>query len=157
MLGGPLGTLAGNAISIALTGKEGATQDDLLLALQDPASLLKLKETEYNFKIKMAELGIDEQKIDQLDRDSARQRESKLALAGIRDYIPSALAILLTVGFYSVIGCLFFIPIQSTAKEIADIMLGSLGAAWLSMINYYFGSSKGSAEKNKIIHALKNN
>ena len=94
----------------------------------------------------MAQIGIDEQKIAAMDRDSARNREIDL-----KDKTPSFLAFFLTFGFFGVLGLIMFYPIQPSARGVIDIMLGSLGTAWISVIMYYFGSSVGSKIKTQLL------
>jgi len=70
------------------------------------------------------------------DRDSARRR----ALA-CQDKVPAILAILMTLGFFATLGAMMFVPLQESAQGVMDVMLGSLGTAWISCIAYYFGAS----------------
>ena len=116
------------------------------LASATPEQLVELRRMDADYKTKMAELGIDEQKIAAMDRDSARQREMIT-----KDKIPAALALLLTLGFFGVLTLMMLYPIQQSAQGVIDVMLGSLGTAWISVIGYYFGSSYGSQLKTQLL------
>lgn len=49
-----------------------------------------------------------------------------------------------------------FIPIPQANQRFADIILGFLmGTVISTILTYYFGSSKSSSDKNKIIENLK--
>lgn len=149
MVGGPFGAAAGKLVSNVLLGKDIATNEELERAISSasPEQLVELKKVDADYKIKMAELGIDEHKLAVMDRESARQREIKTG-----DKTPNLLAFLLTFGFFGVLSLIIFYPMQESAKSIVDIMLGSLGTAWISVITYYFGSSYGSKIKTDIMN-----
>jgi len=96
----------------------------------------------------MKKLGIDRDKLEMMDRDSARAREVAMARAGMRDWTTPILSMVVTVGFFALLICIFFYPIEGSMKSIAEVMIGSLGTAWLMIIAYYFGSSLGSRKKD---------
>lgn len=148
MVGGPFGAAAGKLLGEFLLGDEGASDADIEKALSSasPETLVKLRKIDADYKTKMAALGIDEQKIAAMDRDSARNRE-----ISVRDRIPAILAITLTAGFFGVLFGMMYFPIQQDSKSVIDIMLGSLGTAWISSITYYFGSSYGSQIKTQLM------
>ena len=148
MIGGPFGGAVGVMLGKALLGNENATEDEIALALgkATPEQLVKLRGIDADYKAKMAQLGIDEQKIHALDRASARDMGVK---SGTN--IPAVLAVFLTLGFFGILLCLMFTHIQAESRQIINIMLGSLGTAWISVITYYFGSSVGSHEKTKLL------
>ena len=152
-LGGSLGGAAASTIANAICGKPEATEKEIYASLQSPESLLKLKEAENAFVIKLKELGIDEMKLEAMDRDSARLREAEMAKSGNRDYTTSILAVCLTFGFFGMLITLMFFGshIPQTILSVIEILLGALATAFISIINYYFGSSKSSGEKNKMI------
>jgi len=58
-----------------------------------------------------------------------------------QDKVPAILAILTTLGFFATLGSIMFIPMQENSKGVMDVMLGSLGTAWISCIAYYFGAN----------------
>ncbi len=153
---GPLGATAVTAIEsvfgLHATGDLPARQDAVSAAISGaaPETLLALKKADQDFQAHMAELGFaDTEALTKLgadDRDSARKRE-----IAVRDATPKMLAIGVTVGFF---GLLFYVAawsVPATSKDLLNIMLGSLGTAWVSIVTYYFGSSSGSARKSELL------
>jgi len=67
-----------------------------------------------------------------------------------KSWIPSALSIGVTLGFFGILFGLMYGKIEH-APQI-DIMLGSLGTAWTGIIAFYFGSSAGSQAKDDLLH-----
>lgn len=148
MIGGPFGAAAGKLVGQVLLGNENASEAEIekALASATPEQLVELRRVDADYKTKMAELGIDEQKIAAMDRDSARQREMVT-----KDKIPAVLALLLTFGFFGVLAMMMLYPIQQGTQGVIEVMLGSLGTAWISVITYYFGSSYGSQIKTQLL------
>jgi len=148
MIGGPFGAAAGKLVGQVLLGNEDASEAEIekALAQATPEQLVELRRVDADYKTKMAELGIDEQKIAAMDRDSARQREMVT-----KDKIPAVLALLLTFGFFGVLAMMMLYPIQQGTQGVIEVMLGSLGTAWISVITYYFGSSYGSQIKTQLL------
>lgn len=148
MIGGPIGASALQALGAALLGNESATEEDIERALSaaSPDALVEIRKIDAEFKEKMVQVGLDEKKIASLDRDSARKREVESG-----DKIPAILSILLTFGFFGVLLMVMMYPITHSQRAVVDIMLGSLGTAWISVVTYYFGSSHGSSVKTSII------
>jgi hypothetical protein len=97
-------------------------------------------------KIKSAdnELMLELYRLDVTDRDSAR----KLALV---DNTPKVLSYVITFGFFGmlILNSINYLP--SVNESVMNIMIGSLGTAWVSIVNYYFGSSLGSRNKNELL------
>jgi hypothetical protein len=136
-VGGPFGTIAGVAISAALgTSSDKDTEAALLAATPD--QLVALKKAEQEFTARMRELDISEEKLYFDDVSSARDRES-----AVKDRTPQILAYGTTAGFFSILLWMLF---NGAPKEsdVLMVMLGALGTAWTSIVNYYFGSSIGA-------------
>lgn len=153
-LGGPLGGVAGLALAKVLGVPEGPGLDDSALAAAvqgaSPDQLLALKKADQDFALQMQKLGFENlealEAIAAGDRASARDREIKT-----RDWTPKALAIGITLGFFGLLGFLLKTEPPPGSRDILNIMLGSLGSAWIGVVTYYFGSSAGSARKDEIL------
>ncbi len=65
--------------------------------------------------------------------------------------IPLFLAISTTMGFFALLGDILFREIPSGSKDISFTMLGAVATAWGSLIQYFFGSSAGSARKTDML------
>lgn len=146
-LGGPLGGMAASLVSRALLGKETASEAELEEAVANatPEQLLALKQAEYDFRARLEELGIKKEEISAEDRSSARKREIAL-----KDKTPMVLAYLLTVGFFALIAFYGFYDIPPENRPILNVLIGVLGAGFTGIIQYYFGSSAGSARKTEM-------
>lgn len=150
-LGGPLAGTAASILGASLLGKSDASEAEVaeVIASGHPDTLARLREIDAQFKTRMEELGIDLERINQADRASARERETKL-----QDWTPRILATLVTLGFFGTLAWIITAGLPPTGGEAVLIMLGSLGTAWTQIVAYYYGSSAGSAEKNQMIAQL---
>lgn len=144
-IAGPLGGLAGRALSDALGLPTGSKDADVVKALQNatPDQLLAIRKADQEFQVRMQELGIEAEKLVNDDRASARARE-----AAVKDKTPMVLALLVTMGFFGCLGYMLTNGAPQEGKDALLIMLGSLGTAWTGVIAYYFGSSASSRAKD---------
>lgn len=62
-----------------------------------------------------------------------------------------ALAIIITLGILADIIILMKWTVPGENKDALYLILGSLVAAFGTVVNYFFGSSKGSSDKNELI------
>ncbi|MDI9350257.1 MAG: hypothetical protein QM537_09695 [Candidatus Symbiobacter sp.] len=147
-LGGPLAGMAVKALSSALLGKSDGTEAEVAQAVAagGPEMLIKFKQIEAEFQQHMADVGVDLEKIAARDRSDARARE-----IAVKDKTPHILAYAVTVGFFAMLLVMSFVDISVNNRDLLNIMLGALGAAWASIMSYFFGSSAGSAHKNALI------
>lgn len=163
--GNPLAGMAVSAISESLLGKPDGTEEEVSSFMENLAksgataeTLAKLQEVENNFIIKTKELGIEAQKLDNEgyavdagDRANARGKEERTD-----DPTPKILAAVFIFGFFAfVISIMIWgIPQELGTKEIILILVGVMAGAITQILNYYFGSSKGSADKNKMLSKI---
>lgn len=155
-LGGPLGGIAGLALTKALGMPDDAAKDDNTLAAAvqgaNPDQLLALKKADQDFAVQMQKLGFENlealEAIAAGDRANAREREIKT-----QDWTPKVLGLAITLGFFGLLYYLLKHEPPTGSRDILNIMLGSLGSAWIGVVTYYFGSSAGSARKTELMSA----
>ena len=69
----------------------------------------------------------------------------------MKDKFQYGLGAFIVGGFFLLLGGLLVIPVPVTNEKSFDIMLGILAGGVGAVIGYFYGSSKGSSEKNEII------
>ena len=151
-LGGPVAGMAVKAISGALFGHDSATEEEIRTVLANPTGdqLAALKKIDTDFAVQMKALDIDLERIAAGDRASARdmQKETK-------DWIPRALAVSVTIGFFAILLYMLVYGLPTTGNEALLLLLGALQTAWGGIIAFYFGSSSGSQKKDQMIYNSK--
>lgn len=61
------------------------------------------------------------------------------------------IAFIVLSGFF---GCVWMVverKVDGTMRDALLILIGNLAAAFMAVVNYYFGSSSGSAQKNQLL------
>jgi hypothetical protein len=149
-LGGPLAGIAVKTLSNVLLGHENGSEDDVkaAMATASPDQLVALKKIDADFKAHMKELDIDLERIAAGDRDSARQ----MNMAN-RDWTPKVLAFAITFGFFGALIFILIFGVPKTGMEVILMMLGSLSTSWTGVVQFYYGSSAGSKQKNDMLAA----
>jgi hypothetical protein len=149
--GGPLAGMAARVVSETLLGKPDGSMKNIETALlgASPETMLKLKEADHNFTVEMERLGVDLERIHADDRDSARERQ-----VAMKDNTPAILAVAVFIGFFGILGVLMFSKVPTQSLSSLNVMLGALATIIVQVAAYYFGSSRGSAEKNRTIAGL---
>jgi hypothetical protein len=152
-LGGPLAGLAVKAIadSLGVDPTEGAVSK--ALANASPEMLAAIQKADQEFQVKMAELNIDLVKLAGEDKDSARNREVKTGDSGT----PRALALFAVLCFVGLIfGVMHGVAVVDGMKDTFLILVGAAIAVFKDVYGYYFGSSAGSRDKDKVIADAQN-
>ena len=153
--------VAGQVSKILKLGKNPTDADvEKALATANPEQYVALRQLEeetkrqaVEAKLHLAELEVEEEKVHQRDRDSARKREME-----VKDKTPSILAYVMCGG---ALGLTAWVTIKGAPEDqAASLLIGSLiGYSWSSVqtvISYYFGSSTGSKAKTEAMgEALK--
>lgn len=139
LLGGPLGGAAVEAAAKAL-GMSDATADKVQKALTSgnlsADQIAALQAADLQLKTRMAELGIDAEKLAQADRASAREMQTQSG-----SWVPSTLAIGVTVGYFTILVGLMSHKFEIANSEGLTLLLGSLTTAWGSIVAFYYGAS----------------
>ena len=146
---GPVGGLAVQVLGDAL-GISEPTQEKIKEAFQSGQltgeQIVAVKQAEQAFVLKCRELDIDLERVHAGDRDSARKMQAET-----KAKIPGILAILVTLGFFGVLGWMLVGGKPQQGGDALLVMLGALGTAWGAIVQFYFGSSAGSAAKNELL------
>lgn len=146
---GPVGGLAVEVLGDAL-GISEPTQQKIKDAFQSGQltgdQVVAVKQAEQAFLTRCKELDIDLERIHAGDRDSARRMQSET-----KSWIPGALAILVTVGFFGVLAYMLQYGKPQMGGDALLVMLGALGTAWGAIVQFYFGSSVGSQSKDALL------
>ncbi|MBK8189046.1 MAG: hypothetical protein IPK79_01170 [Vampirovibrionales bacterium] len=111
-----------------------------------PEQYVALQQADNAFKTRIAELGIDSERIAAGDRDSARKREVE-----VKDRVPAVLATVAVVGFFIVLGALFFVIPPKDNGDVIYLLIGQVAGAYAMVLAYYFGSSSGSKLKTMVL------
>lgn len=150
---GPVGMIAGGAIKV-LTSFFGMADDakpeDVVAKINalTPDKYVELQQADMAFKQHLADAGVKLEEIAAGDRDSARKMQ-----VALRSATPDILAFMLTVGFFGMLWFMYTKAPPSESKDLLNIMLGALGAAWTTAMAFYFGSSTGSDKLKDILSA----
>ena len=133
-----VGPLGGAAVS-AIAGKFGVSDsvEAVVKAISDDPQAAQ----------KLAKLDLEYAKLDAADRDSARKRELEIATSAAAPWYSKIVTPLLALGVFLLWAAINFtmltnaVPIPSEMREIVIRMLGSLDAATMLILSYYFGNS----------------
>jgi len=144
-LGGPLAGLAVEAVSKALGVSTDDAKELMDSGKMSAEQIAQVKVAEIDLQKQAQSLGLNFEQLAVEDRKSARDMQTTT-----QSFIPPLLSILVTVGFFGILGYLMVTP-ADTGNTPLMIMLGSLGTAWTGIIAFYFGSSAGSQKKDQML------
>lgn len=149
---GPLGGVAISAIGTAL-GMSDADKAKVEQVLKNGQlsgdQLAAIQQAEIAFRGKMADLGVDLEKIAAGDRDSARKMQIET-----KSIVPAALALVVVLSWVSIQWFLLSHVVDASMRELVARVLGTLDAALTLVLSFYFGSSRGSQAKDDTIASL---
>lgn len=94
---------------------------------------------------KLADLELEYARIDAADRDSARKRELEIATSSSAPWYSKMVTPVLAIGMFTLWGTVNLLLLNNAVpdgmREIIIRMLGSLDAANMLILSYYFGNS----------------
>lgn len=150
-LGSPLAGMAISAVAEAL-GLSEKTEEAIKTAISGatPEQLLALKNADQAFAIQMQELGFkNTEALAALSVDNTK--DARAMQVQTRSIIPAVLAVLITVGFFSILIGMMYGQLKVTDNQALLILLGALASAWGAVVNYFFGSSADSGRKTELL------
>lgn len=159
IIGGPFAALGISAIQLAL-GSDESEPEALAKQIKNatPEQLIALRNIDAGLKVQMKELNIKEQDLEYQDRANARELFKQNSWPQI------LLSALFVFGYFIITGSLAYFAVNGGAVngapgvEINPLLFGMLGtvvgvltAAIPQILNFWFGSSKGSQDKSLIM------
>lgn len=145
-LGGPLAGAATKFLASELLGDENASIESIEAAVigASPEALVNLKQLDADFKLGMKKLDVDVFKIEATDKGDARKNNSD-------SNMPAMLAIGLTLIVATMLYALFYIEPPEGAREPLLIVLGMVVKEWSNSMHYWFGTTRSSSDKTKML------
>jgi hypothetical protein len=151
-IGGPLGTAAVGVVTDAL-GLDDKTEAAIKQALAGitPEDMLKLKTADQTFALQMQELGFkDAESLEAIA--AADRKDARNMLMTTRSWVPAALSIVVTVGYFAVlIGMMMGLLKVSDSSQALLLLLGSLSTAWGAVMHFWLGSNNDSNRKTDLL------
>ena len=151
LIGGPAGAMLGPAIGATLGQALGvpATPTDIGGALAQPgaAATVQQIEADHAATFRTAEKAYLD------DIADARSKQLEYAKMGSTiAYAPIVISTIIVIGFLGLVFALLFRAVPDS--QLAMVLFGALTAAFGQVVNYWLGSSKGSADKNATVDEL---
>lgn len=147
-LGGPVAGGAVKFLADKFLGDEKAGEHDLAEAIAgaSPQDLAELRRIDAEYKIAMEKAGVDVFKLETQDRANAREMATKTSL------IPQmVLSVIYIVGYFTLIYLLLFgdAEIKQSVGDLAKVLIGVMTTAIPMILQFWFGSSHGSKNKDR--------
>lgn len=140
VLGGPSGTAVGALISKQF-GTETKPADIAKAIDADPNAALKLREVESNNETLLHQIEV---------RDKQHARDS------FKDSrMPAVLSVALTLMIGLIVYLLFYVEVAPGAKDVLFVLLGYVAKEWGGAMQYWFGTTRSSSEKTKLLSFTK--
>ena len=95
---------------------------------------------------------IEEERMYMEDRANARNREIELAKAGKMDWMMKVVGLTMLAAFIASLCTVYFFDLKN--KELAHFILGELTTMVVGIVAYYFGTSKSSNDKTKLLGGI---
>lgn len=154
IIGNVVGSSAGNLVeSVA-----NAADKFITTKAEQEAFKLELEKEINRHNEAMATLVTEETKAYLADTSNARDNNAKIQESDHASWLAKnvtyVLAVVVTVGFFGLLGYMLKYEVPRSNERIMDILLGALATAWISVISFFYGSSQGSRENTKIIKGM---
>ncbi len=121
----------------------------------------EIRKSEMQFQIDLKKLSIEEQQLIMGDMSNARSREVQMMNSENNTRLNKNLMPFMALGTILIILSLFYVlifspsTIKSESKDVIMYILGVLSAVLTQIYSYYFGSSAGSAAKQKQLEGMR--
>lgn len=148
-LGGPFGGIAAGFIAEKL-GLEGKTVDAVAKALTDNKmtadQVTAIRLAEIDFTKFLAQNEITKDQLDTQNTVDARAMQ-----IAVKSITPNILAVIIVTGFFGILIAMMLGLLTVADQQALLILLGSLSAGFGAVLNFFFGSSRGSQNKDVLL------
>lgn len=148
-LGGPFGGIAAGFIAEKL-GLEGKTVDAVTKALSDNKmtadQVTAIRLAEIDFTKFLAQNEITKDQLDTQNTVDARAMQ-----IAVKSITPNILAVIIVTGFFGILITMMMGLLTVSDQQALLILLGSLSAGFGAVLNFFFGSSRGSQNKDVLL------
>lgn len=134
------------AAGVSLVASATGTDDPgkALETLQmDPEAQVYLDEIAYKNKDSIRRHLEETLRLELQDKQNARAEHKNSAM-------PAVLSITLTLIVALIVYLLFYVQVPTGAKEVLFMMLGIVAREWAGSMQYWFGTTRSSSDKNKL-------
>ena len=159
---GPAGTAVGAVVGTGLSlaaralGVEPTESAVTQAIATDPQAALKLAQYEMEHKLELQKLEIQIMQMEYADIQGARTMHSDTEKStGKPDYNLYILAWTIIAGFFGLMVFLLVKPVPEDQNGVIFMLFGALASGFGQILQFFFGSSKSSADKNEQIGQLR--
>jgi len=142
-LGGPFAGAATKFLANKFLGDENASESELeqFISTANPEQLLEIKNSDNEFKLSMAKMGVDVFKIAADDKKNARAEHK-------HSYMPAVLSVALSLVVAGILYMLFYLEPPEGSRDVLFMLLGVVIKEWGGAMQYWFGTTRSSANKD---------
>lgn len=140
-IGGPLGGGVG-AIIASVFGAENDPTEIASAIKADPQAAIKLRKIELDHSARLQELLLETTKSELADKQNAR-KENK------HSKMPAILSVALNVFVAGIVYLLFYVAVPEGSRDVLFMLLGVVVKEWGGAMQYWFGTTRSSAEKTR--------
>jgi hypothetical protein len=142
-IGGPMAGMAVKMAASALGVEESPEALEKAIVSGDPEVMLKLKQAEQDFIVKLKELDYKIEELHQKDRSSAR------TLFSVNKWPQIVLSSVFITGYFIVLSFIMFgeVSTPDSMQDVVVLLLGILTREVPTIMQFWFGSSSGSKDK----------
>lgn len=145
LLGGVVGGPAGGAIGSVIASAFGVENKPEAIAdavKNDPEAAVKLRKIELDNKSDLERIAMELAEAEIADKQNAR-KENK------HSYMPAILSCSLSLIIVGIIYLLFYTTVPEGSKDVLFMLLGVVVKEWGGAMQYWFGTTRSSANKDK--------
>jgi len=142
LLAGPAGASVGSLIA----SEYGTKSDPAEIAAKlstDPNAAINLRKIELDNKAELARISAQALRLEAEDKQNARAEHKN-------SIMPAVLSVVLTLLVAFIVYLLFYVAVPTGAKEVLFMMLGIVAREWAGSMQYWFGTTRSSSDKNKL-------